>query len=98
MSWLRSLIDGNEREVARLRRRVEGINVLEPEFEKLSDEQLRAKTDEFRKRVAPQVQRVDEARAARMAAKEPAEQEAADAEVKAAYAALDGALTEILPE
>src|SRR5438874_12935873 len=29
MSWLRSLIDGNEREVARLRRRVEGINALD---------------------------------------------------------------------
>src|SRR5881409_3307381 len=31
--------------------RVEAMNVLEPEMQKLSDEQLRAKTDEFRRRV-----------------------------------------------
>src|SRR5216117_1291230 len=31
--------------------RVEVMNVLEPEMQKLSDEQLRAKTDEFRRRV-----------------------------------------------
>src|SRR3989441_7739584 len=31
--------------------RVEAMNVLEPEMRKLSDEQLRAKTDEFRRRV-----------------------------------------------
>src|SRR5436309_14698222 len=31
--------------------RVEAMNVLEPEMRKLSDEELRAKTDEFRRRV-----------------------------------------------
>src|ERR1700722_3618244 len=31
--------------------RVEAINALEPEMQKLSDEQLRAKTDEFRQRI-----------------------------------------------
>ncbi len=31
---------------------VEAINALEPEYEALSDEQLRAKTDEFRRRLA----------------------------------------------
>src|SRR5437867_5180138 len=31
--------------------RVEAMNVLEPEMQKLSDEQLRSKTDEFRRRV-----------------------------------------------
>src|SRR5713101_2562020 len=31
--------------------RVEAMNVLEPEMQKLSDDQLRAKTDEFRQRV-----------------------------------------------
>ena len=41
----------NEREVKRLMPRVERINALEPEMKKLSDEQLRAKTDEFRKRI-----------------------------------------------
>jgi preprotein translocase subunit SecA len=42
----------NEREVKRLLPRVEQINALEPEIQKLTDEQLRAKTDEFRNRIA----------------------------------------------
>ena len=41
----------NEREVKRLQPRVEAINALEPEMQKLSDDQLRAKTDEFRARI-----------------------------------------------
>jgi preprotein translocase subunit SecA len=41
----------NEREVKRLQPRVEAINALEPEIQKLSDDQLRAKTAEFRARV-----------------------------------------------
>ena len=41
----------NERDVKRLMPRVEAINALEPEMQKLSDEQLRAKTDEFRQRI-----------------------------------------------
>ncbi len=40
----------NERKLRPYRKLVEKINALEPEFEKLSDEELRAKTDEFRKR------------------------------------------------
>ncbi len=41
----------NERELKRLMPPVEAINTLEPEMQKLSDEQLRAKTEEFRRRV-----------------------------------------------
>ena len=41
----------NEREVKRLMPQVEAINALEPEMQKLSDEQLREKTAEFRARV-----------------------------------------------
>ena len=41
----------NEREIKRLRPRVAAINALEPEMKKLSDDQLRAKTAEFRARV-----------------------------------------------
>ena len=41
----------NERAVKRLQPTVQQINALEPEIEKLSDEQLRAKTDEFRARI-----------------------------------------------
>jgi len=42
----------NERLLKTYRRTVERINALEPQFEKLSDTELRAKTDEFRTRVA----------------------------------------------
>jgi preprotein translocase subunit SecA len=41
----------NEREVKRLQPRVEAINALEPQIEKLSDDQLRGKTAEFRARI-----------------------------------------------
>jgi preprotein translocase subunit SecA len=41
----------NEREVKRLQPRVAAINALEPEIQKFSDEQLRAKTAEFRARI-----------------------------------------------
>ena len=45
--------DSNQREIARLQQKVvERVNVLEPEFEALDDAQLRAKTDEFRQRLA----------------------------------------------
>src|SRR6266576_1733028 len=42
----------NEREIKRLRPLVEKINAVEPQIQALSDEQLRARTVEFRKRVA----------------------------------------------
>src|ERR687896_724847 len=42
----------NEREIKRLRPAVAEIGALEPQIQALTDEQLRAKSDEFRKRVA----------------------------------------------
>ena len=51
VKWLSSLIDSNEREVRRLQPLVDHINSLEPDFEKLSDAELRAKTDEFKARL-----------------------------------------------
>ncbi len=47
----------NEREIKSMMPRVEAINGLEPEMQKLSDEQLRAKTDEFRKRIQEHMSR-----------------------------------------
>ncbi|HET9408374.1 MAG TPA: preprotein translocase subunit SecA [Candidatus Sulfotelmatobacter sp.] len=41
----------NERVIKGLMPRVHAINALEPEMQKLSDAELRAKTDEFRKRI-----------------------------------------------
>jgi preprotein translocase subunit SecA len=49
---LKTLFDGNEREVARLRRTVEKVNALEPSMAALDDAALSAKTVEFRARLA----------------------------------------------
>jgi len=48
----------NEREVKRLRPLVEKINLFEPEMQRLSDAELRAKTDEFRKRINDRLSQV----------------------------------------
>ncbi len=49
---VKRIFDSNEREVGRLGRPVQGVNSLEPEVHALSDEQLRARTDQFRQRLA----------------------------------------------
>jgi len=49
--FLGGLVDSNEKELKRLQPKVDRINELEPEFEELSDAELRAKTDEFRARL-----------------------------------------------
>ncbi|MFH1169709.1 MAG: hypothetical protein V1691_03330, partial [Chloroflexota bacterium] len=50
--WLGGLVDSNEKELRRLQASVDRINALELDFEKLSEEDLRAKTGEFRARIA----------------------------------------------
>jgi preprotein translocase subunit SecA len=52
MAFLKTLFDGNEREITRLRKTAVLVNALEPETQALSDEQLRGKTAEFRERLA----------------------------------------------
>ena len=42
----------NERELKKMSKKIQNINVLEPKISKLSDDQLRAKTDEFKKKIA----------------------------------------------
>lgn len=42
----------NDREVKRIRKIVAEINGLEPDMEKLTDEQLKGKTAEFRERIS----------------------------------------------
>ncbi len=49
--WLGGLIDSNEKELKRLQPIVNKANELEPEFEQLNDDELRAKTDEFKARL-----------------------------------------------
>jgi preprotein translocase subunit SecA len=47
----------NERVVKSLKPKVQAINALEPQMQKLTDAELRAKTDEFRKRIQERLSR-----------------------------------------
>jgi len=98
MSFLKALLDGNEREVQKLRKTVAEINALEPRFEALSDEELSAKTPEFRKGLEPMIARLDEAKEQRKQAKDAPEQAEADSQVKAAFEVLEAELNRIAPE
>ena len=51
-SWLGKLFDSNEKEINRLRPLVKEINALEPEFQKLSDDELKAETPAFKERLS----------------------------------------------
>ncbi|HEX8171554.1 MAG TPA: preprotein translocase subunit SecA [Thermoanaerobaculia bacterium] len=79
----------HERDVKAMRPIVARINALEPEISVLTDDQLRGKTEEFRARLRPFVQAVDEAK------KEVPRDENS---IKAAQADLQAALDELLPE
>ncbi|MCX6761816.1 MAG: preprotein translocase subunit SecA, partial [Candidatus Moranbacteria bacterium] len=52
MSILKKIFGSNEREIGKLKPLVEKINSWEEQMVKLSDDQLRAKTVEFKKRIA----------------------------------------------
>jgi len=60
----------HEREMKRLAPLVERMNALEPEMQKLSDEQLRAKTDEFKQRIHERLNAIEDADAKETATKE----------------------------
>jgi len=49
--WFSRLFDSNEKQLKQLQPLVDRINGLEPEFKKLSDEELKAKTEEFKSRL-----------------------------------------------
>jgi len=49
--WLGGLVDSNEKELKKLQPLVDAINQLEPEFTKLSDSELGARTSEFKARL-----------------------------------------------
>lgn len=53
--------DPNDKEIKTLQPLVQEINALEPEFQKLSDDELKAKTDEFRARFQEAVTKEREA-------------------------------------
>ncbi len=50
----------NEREIKRLMPNVEAINALEPQMQALTDDQLRAKTEEFRQRIQERMSRMQD--------------------------------------
>ena len=52
MGFLANLFDDNAKDIKKYRRRVEAVNVLEPQMAALSDAELVAKTAEFKNRVA----------------------------------------------
>ena len=97
----------NERVIKALMPQVEAINALEPQMQKLTDAELRAKTDEFRQRIQERLSRFD-AEASNPTAEVEVEADAdADAEPdpdrlkrleKERYEALQVVLNEILPE
>ncbi len=51
LGFLKKAFDANERELKRLRRTAEQVSALEPEVKKLSNDELRAKTFEFKARL-----------------------------------------------
>ncbi len=51
----------NEREIKRIRPLVDQVNALEPAIKQLSDEQLRAKTEEFRQRIRERIDPIEDA-------------------------------------
>jgi len=79
----------HERDVKAMRPIVADINALEPRVSALSDDELRAQTDQFRERLKPAVQALEDVK------KEVPRDENA---IKAAQADLQAALDAILPE
>ncbi len=79
----------HERDVKAMRPIVAEINALEPQISALSDDELRAKTDEFRERLRPVVQALEDAK------KEVPRDENT---LKAAKEDLRAALDDLLPE
>ena len=61
----------NERAIKRLLPVVDTINALEPQIQKLSDEELRAKTAEFRARIAARLEGITDAEDIKAAEREP---------------------------
>ena len=91
----------NERVIKALMPNVVAINALEPQMQKLSDSELRAKTDEFRQRIQERLSRV--AKSPQPEAVEPEDEDEGDLDrqkrvEKEEHDALQEALNEILVE
>ena len=97
--FLSRFVDSNERELARIQPQVDRINALEPEFEALSDDEIRARIDEIREEAheivadEPAYDPDDEADLPRERRRELAEERH-----KKHLAEVQKALDEVLPE
>ena len=61
LNWLGKLRDSNVKEIKKLDPVIAAINELEPDFNDLDDDALKAKTVEFRARIAAAARDIDEA-------------------------------------
>ena len=91
----------NERVIKALMPNVQAINALEPQIQKLTDAELRAKTDEFRQRIQERLSRV--AKSPQAEAPEAAPDDEPDRDLqkeveKREYEAIQEVLNEILVE
>jgi preprotein translocase subunit SecA len=91
----------NERVIKALMPKVQAINALEPEIQKLTDDELRAKTEVFRQRIQERLSRV--ARSPQAEAPEPGSADEPDFDErkefeKREYEAIQEVLDEILVE
>jgi preprotein translocase subunit SecA len=64
--WIGKLVDSNEKQIKKFDPAIDQVNALEPEYEKLSGDELKAKTQEFKDRLTQATtdlqNRADEAR------------------------------------
>jgi len=91
----------NERVIKSLTPNVQAINALEPEIQKLTDAELRAKTDEFRQRIQERLSRVTKPQQAEPAVPDAEGEDDFDQQKqfeKTEYEALQEVLEEILVE
>jgi preprotein translocase subunit SecA len=91
----------NERVIKALMPKVQAINALEPQMQKLSDAELLAKTDEFRRRIQERLSRIDKAPAAEATESDVEDEADPDRQKrleKEEYDALQEVLNEILVE
>ena len=88
----------NERVIKSMMPRVEAINALEPQTQKLTDAELRAKTDEFRQRIQERLSRVGSGAASDSEAETEADPDRLKRLEKEQYEVLQEALNEILVE
>ena len=51
-NFLQKLLNGEKKQIATIDKKMNAVEALQPEIEKLSDEQLKGKTEEFRSRLA----------------------------------------------